>query len=234
MAEHITSEFTNSCNNLIEAAYGHVSQAYGPASATHLAYHDLSHTQGTVQAVELLAGEALKSGKIQPRIFQLLRVAGAYHDYVYGKGSVISEQESADAAMQAMESDKHFHISDFTIVRNAIMATVMREDAPGRLVQSAGLDDYPSQLLADADLASLGKPRREFWQRARLLYAEYYPVEQRNPQTYGEFNTMQVAFLSGHEYYTAEARQFFPNQPANLESIREAIAAAYDPKTHRP
>ncbi len=209
---------------IASSAYEAIDAMYGPNGTHPKPYHNKSHAIDVAAAAEAMAIQAVEHGRIVPESRFLLRIAGAFHDFDHSLGSVASEQASADAAIRAMRLHALFNDDHCAMVREAIMATVVA-NVDGVTKQSAHGKSIEAQILADADLATLGSPTDYFWSRVRNLYSEYYPGQSPQGATWHEFNTRQLHFLQNHSYYTAEAQRLFPHKIDNIASVKLALSS---------
>jgi len=154
-----------------------------------LVYHDFRHTaQDVLPAAERLAALQAVDGED----LQLLRVAAAYHDLGYIYAYWQHELASLRIAAQTLPD---FGLTPPQIERvlGMIVAT--------RLPQSPR--DLLEQILADADLDSLG--REDFFELSERLRQE---LEVRGqPRPLHQWHEAQIAFLKQHAYFTEAARQ---------------------------
>lgn len=212
-------------HNLVTEIYCDIDKCYGPDSSNPLAYHNVEHAKDVVNAITAIGSLAVSRGKISPHELNLGIIAGAGHDYVKNGVRLVDEANSAEAVVTKMGKYENFTSDDMHNVWQLILATaVYFED--GALKQMTSQDNYLAQAVADGDLASLGRDTVTFWDRTTKLYEEdMMTVEESEAQR--RFLDGTINLLQNHEFFTAEARLFFPNQAANLvftEAVRELIA----------
>ncbi len=168
-----------------------------------LHYHSLGHTRDEV--VPAAARLAEEEGVIGLPL-TLLLTAAYFHDigFIYLRDG--HEQAGTRITAEALPK---FGYSDeeIGVVNRMIMATALPQ-SPTNL---------PEAILADADLDMLG--RDVYWQRHRDLRAEWAAFGQIESD-YGWYR-IQLAFQSGHQYFTAAARRLRgPTKQAIIERLR--------------
>ncbi len=206
---------------LLNQALNLVESKYGPNSPHPLAYHNAQHTLDITHAVNELADLALSRKLIEEQHKPLLLIAAAFHDAEHSPGNSQNEAMSAQLAVHAMRQAGGFSAADEKIVTNAIMGTVVyfKNDV---MKQSAG-NDYLVQLVADADLATLGRPTPQYWRRANCFFEERNPGASRQGPVWADFVTGQASFLGNHQFYTTEANELFPHKTANIAYIKALL-----------
>lgn len=154
-----------------------------------LLYHDVNHTFGIVLPAAIRYAEALG---LDERTRELVRLGAAFHDTGFRDLYRGHEAVSADIAEREL-TVLGYEEGDVEQVRGMILAT--------RLPQSPRT--LAEQVVADADLDILG--REEFLQYNKLLRRELalhgtvYDSE--------GWLAQQIAFVSGHSYFTAAANE---------------------------
>ncbi len=174
-----------------------------------LYYHGIHHTRDDVlPAAERLATRA----GLDAEQSLLLKTAALYHD----AGFLIQYQENeALGAAIAAETLPQFGYTPAQIasIQALIRATRMPQQ-PQDLLQS---------LLCDADLDSLG--RADYLETSHNLRQELAAYGTRI--SLRDWYTRQLAFLSGHEYFTAAARSL--RDAGKQENIAELKRRLEDP-----
>jgi len=172
-----------------------------------LHYHSLAHTRDeVVGAAARLAKEEGVSG--EP--LTLLLTAAYFHDigFIYLRDG--HEQAGTRIAAEALPRFG-YSPEQVAAVNRMIMATALPQ-TPANLLES---------ILADADLDMLG--RDVYWQRHRDLRAEWAAFGQIESD-YGWYR-IQLAFQSGHQYFTAAARRLRgATKQAIIERLRSLNA----------
>jgi predicted metal-dependent HD superfamily phosphohydrolase len=173
-------------------------------SEPHRRYHDLSHLQGILDAVEVLASFADDADAV--------RLAAWYHDAVYA-GQSDDEENSALRA----ESDLA-----------ALGVAPQLVDEVGRLVRvtithNPAADDRNGQVLSDADLAVLAVPPADYQHNTAQVRAEYGHVSDAD---FGAWRAQMIeSLLASPALYRCEpARRLWEdtaraNLAAELESL---------------
>lgn len=215
-------EFHPSTIKIIEEALDTIEAAHGEHGTLPLAYHNERHTIGVMNDVSQLADRAIARQLIRSSDKELLMLAAAKHDEVQTLGSGKNERASARSAMAAMRAAHIYSEQAIQQVRLGIMGTEAHVDTDGMIHQSAA--NYFAKLLADADLASLGKPSPMYWDNALRLFHETHPGGAVGDKTYNEFVASQIPLLTEHHFYTQEAEELFPHKQENIAFIEDLLA----------
>lgn len=210
---------------LINRALTIVHDRYGDNSDNPRAYHNVDHTLDVLEATELLGDTAIACCKINPDDKRLLLIAAAYHDTEQSFGSGENEHASAKLAIAHMKETGAFSEEERQKVHRGIMAT-QANIKNGVITQSAG-NYYFGQILADADLASVGRPTAHYMEVVANLFRELHPEEEIGGEAYADFMAEQVFFLNHHRFNTPEADKLFPHKQENVL----AIYTMYQPRT---
>lgn len=83
--------------------------------------------------------------------------------------------------------------------------------------------DYRTQILADADLAHLGKPKEDYIETAINYFCELNPGVEINSAKGLAYLKDQVPFLNNHTFNTPEASRLFNHKAANIEYAQSLI-----------
>ncbi|NJO83311.1 MAG: HD domain-containing protein [Blastochloris sp.] len=154
-----------------------------------LVYHSLAHTRDEVlPAVERLA---YQEGVIDEPLL-LLRTAAAYHDIGFVQQRHDHEQASV-AIARAMLPEFGYTPAHLAVIEGLIWATKLPQ-MPHTL---------PEQILADADLDSLG--RLDFLSRSLALRTEL--AASGTVIALPDWYAQQLAFVRQHRYFTPSARR---------------------------
>jgi uncharacterized protein len=174
-----------------------------------MCYHSLEHTRDDVApAVERLAplegvgGEALL----------LLRTAAYFHDL--GLLERREDHEAAGAGLAlAVLPGFGYSGAQIGVIGGMIIATRLPQ-RPATPLEA---------ILADGDLDVLGRP--DFLLRNLLLRAELAAFGA--PHSDAEWYRSQIAFLRGHRYWTAAARELRERgKAANLRALEARLATS--------
>ncbi len=92
----------------------------------------------------------------------------------------------------------------------------------GTIKQSA-TEDYLAQIMADADLAHLGRESSLYWERAESLLREIKKTDNPTPEDRSAFIKSQPSFLKNHKFHTEEAKQLFPYKQENIAFVQAKI-----------
>ncbi|MEK7450676.1 MAG: HD domain-containing protein [Patescibacteria group bacterium] len=218
------SERRTATKKLVSFALSEVERKYGKGQGdglTPLKYHNLRHSQDILWAGQQLADLAVKNGKISQNDVDLIEIATASHDIEQGLGGGTNELGSARIIEEKMRKAQVFTEVDIGRVKKMILATtVYFKD--GVMKQSA-TDDYLTQIVADADLAHLGRESEIYWDRTESLLKEMKKTDNPSPEDKLTFMKSQPTFLENHKFYTEEAKQLFPHKQANIAFVQAKI-----------
>lgn len=170
-------------------------------------YHSVSHTLDVLRAVEYLAQQENVTNSEE---VDVLRTAAVFHDAGFLRRY---DQNEAEASRMAAEMLPQFGFSGKHIetVRRCIMVTELT-GVPTDLYES---------ILKDADFDYLG--RDDYWDISLMLRKEWESIGIM--KTDQEWFAMQIAFLTGHEYYTETAkRERGPMKMAHVEVLKKLLA----------
>jgi predicted metal-dependent HD superfamily phosphohydrolase len=180
-----------------------------------LTYHGAHHTMSDV----LPAVDRICQGERVPEAqARLVRAAVLFHDLGFVEAYHGNEPISARLAARTLPA---FGYSDDEIGRIAdlILSTEIRE-VGGVWVQVPG-DDPLKRILCDADLDNLG--RDDFFEVSDSLRREL--ELQGEPHTDRQWCVRQIAFVSGHRWFTAtQHRDREPGKRRNLELLRQELS----------
>jgi predicted metal-dependent HD superfamily phosphohydrolase len=224
MEEAPKSERKIATKELVNFSLSEVERKYGKGQGdglTPLGYHNLLHSQDVLWAGRQLADLALKNGKINPDDLDLVDIAGASHDLEQELGGGKNEIETARIIEEKMRKTQVFTEEDLTKVKTMILATIVYFK-DGVMKQSA-TEDYLTQIIADADLAHLGREAGLYWERAESLLREMKKTDNPTPEDKATFIKSQPAFLKNHNFYTEEAKILFPNKQENIAFVQAKI-----------
>jgi predicted metal-dependent HD superfamily phosphohydrolase len=204
--------------DITSSALAKIEESYGPNSENPKTYHNIQHTVEVMHAVDLLAHRAVDNGRLGAEDYPSLMLSAACHDVVHDPG-VDSEGLSAEYAAEQMRQSGALGKKSVHRAKQLIGATRMKNEN-GLLVQSADKKDYAQQLLADADLANLGKPFEQYWSATTALYKERCPEKIPSIREVAVFG---YDFIKGHQFYTQEAYELFPHKDKNLEHLEDLL-----------
>ncbi len=177
----------------------------GQADSGASIYHNLKHTQETVEAARRITEGMELSG---PEATMVL-VACWFHDVGYNESAEEHEQKSADIA-EAFLKDQGADPETLVTVRGCILATKIPQK-PGNLLE---------QIVCDADLSHLGSAN--YREKSRLLRKEF--EQNGNRYTGSEWLRLNIDFFRAHEYFTPFAREMYnPKKSENLIRLYEEL-----------
>jgi|WetSurSiteA1Bulk_404760.scaffolds.fasta_scaffold05706_2 adenylate cyclase len=173
-----------------------------PAS---LYYHNIKHTVDVVTQVELIGlGEGVTDEDLL-----LLKTAALFHD----TGHVISyDNHEYFSCLTAREllPEYYYTTSQIEIICELIMATQLPPNPRNKL----------EEIMCDADLDYLG--RSDMIPVSNSLFLEL--KERSMINSLKDWNTLQMKFISGHQYFTETARNLREvNKQMQIERIRSLI-----------
>ncbi len=207
-----------------------IRRKYGRDGITPLPRHNEAHTWEVITDAGLLADAAIREGKITPEDKELLIVGAACHDIVQEHGPNLNEEASAHQAYSYMLQSGAFSEKEMIRVTNIVRATTIMDSNP--VSQDVLEDDYLTKLMADADLASLGKKTNVYWQATLSLFYEKQLAEEvrtsSRPKAPNLIKAAQfgAAFIRAHKFYTPEAENLFPGHGANLQYVQKLALTA--------
>jgi predicted metal-dependent HD superfamily phosphohydrolase len=198
-------------SQLIQDAYEIVDQKYGLDSPNPKDYHNAEHARDVVEAAWIIADIAAASGNIDESEKDLAVIAAAYHDVEQDLGSGDNEAASADLAERKMVEAGIFTPVEIQKVRNAILKTETFLRNGRRIQLACEADDYLAQIVADADMANLGRESEFYWDRSVKYFHETHPGEELEGDVLLDFIDRQIILLEYHRFHTNEARNLFPH-----------------------
>lgn len=171
----------------------------------YLYYHNVKHTIDVVTEVELIGwAEGVSEEEVL-----LLKTAALFHDSGHIKGYDNHEYFGCQIARDYLPAYDFSH-EQIEKVCELIMATSMPPE-PGNLLE---------KIMCDSDLDYLG--RSDFIPVSNNLYEEL--KEQDKIGSIGDWNRLQIKFISDHQYYTETARNLREvNKQKQIERIKSLI-----------
>lgn len=190
---------------------------------SHLAYHNLSHTEFVLKsALELAMDKNLPESERE-----LLTLAASAHDVIQDHNPLTpnynadNERESANWLITQMKQyPDAFSDNDLYRIPIIIAATYVKHREDG-LKQSALTGHQLSELLCDADLAALGSPWNIYEPIMTAYYNELHPNS--TPKDWKSYLELQVPILLQHHYYTQEAQKRFSHLRENAEKVEKML-----------
>lgn len=194
-----------SMNNDIPTQAGvYISTLFQQKLPAWAVYHNLLHTQQTVEAAEELA-DGCKLAKSDTEIVLL---SAWFHDAGYVDAVDGHEEKSMEIATKFL-GEKNYPIERIEIVTNCIRATKIPQ-SPKTLLE---------EIVCDADMSHLGKKR--FFGRSDLLRME---MELRTGSMFTDLEWIQrnVDFASASRFFTPYARREWEGRrQKNLVALQE-------------
>ncbi|WP_291914767.1 Pycsar system effector family protein [Chitinophaga sp. CB10] len=187
---------------LIDAARDYILAKYRDNPQPALVYHNLTHTQGVVDAAAQIAAHY----RLQDDELTAVYVAAWFHDegYLEGDGSAHEEAGAEEAVKFLRQENAPEPLQQ--MVKGCILATKMPQ-SPNSLIE---------QIVCDADLFHLGS--KEYAERSKLLRHEVEMVRHKEIDKI-EWLRSNIRFLSEHHYWTDYARTLLKQQKD--ENIRQ-------------
>lgn len=172
----------------------------------YLSYHNTRHTLYVLRKSEDIAR---KEGVSEANIL-LIKLAALYHDVGFTQVQKNHEEKSCEIARKQLKASG-YSTKDIEVVCGIIMATKIPQNPQNHL----------EQIVADADLEYLATNRFELM--GENLYKE---LKHFNPDlTREEWNKLQVAFISQHNYHTTYCRRYKSfRKKRNLARLQESMS----------
>ncbi|HXG01610.1 MAG TPA: Pycsar system effector family protein [Bacteroidota bacterium] len=207
----------NSNSAIVDKAQEYVTSLMNGGLQPWAVYHNLQHTEETVEAVQEI-GEGAKLGNDDMEVALL---AAWFHDTGYVDSAENHEERSIAIAREFLL--RHGYPAEkIERVAGCIRATKVPQSPT----------DVVEQVLCDADMIHMGKKR--FFERSQLLRAE---IELRTGKPFTDVEWLQknIDFATKSQFFTEYARtQFAKRREKNLmllqERLREALAGAEQKK----
>lgn len=201
-------------NDILSQAEAHVSSLLQTRLPSWAVYHNLAHTEQTVNAVREI-GEGVGLNKPD---MELALLAAWFHDTGYIDTIDGHEERSAQIAAEFL---RQLNTPESTIEKavSCIQATKIPQQ-PHTLAE---------QVVCDADIIHLGKKR--FFERSALLRME---MELRTGTTFTDREWLQknVDFASGMHFFTEYARkEFGGRRRKNLIMLQEQLRGEIETAT---
>ncbi len=171
----------------------------------NLYYHNLKHTVDVVTEVELIGW----AEGISDEDMLLLKTAALFHDVGHINSYDNHEVCGTEIASEMLPKFKYTK-QQIDIINGIIMSTKL-PPKPENILQ---------EIICDADLDYLG--RIDFIPVSNTLFEE---LRVRNKiKSFNDWNKLQLAFISNHQYFTKTARQLREvNKQSQIERIRQLI-----------
>jgi uncharacterized protein len=168
-----------------------------------LAYHNLAHTRDDVLPA---ARRLAEMEHIQGEGLLLLLTAACYHDTGFIEQYFLNEGIAAKIATDTLPGFG-YSPEQVQVITGIILATRMPQ-TPHNLLE---------QVMADADLDSLGRP--DYWELRVALRREYELF--LGPVSETTWLRSQLEFIRNHQYFTPSARAL--REEKKQEHIRELL-----------
>lgn len=207
--------------SLIAEGLAEVERRYGMTGISPKLYHGLEHTLEVREAGLQIGRLAVERGKILLEDLPLIDLATCWHDAFRDAPPGEAERISARMLVDRMKRTGEFSLDAMSKVGSMIVGTTVKL-VGNTVIQLTG-DDYPSKILADADLSALGKPFDVFEPAMLRFYRELHENPSAVPDE--SFLRGEIELLESHEFFTEEARELFPHQTQNAQCIRGQLAA---------
>ncbi len=172
------------CERACQAALELLATALPPRMYYHSHYHTVDEV--LPQAMHLVSQLDLNTTEIR-----LLKTAACFHDVGFTEQHAYHEQTSAVIA-QRMLPRFGYRSHHIAAISDMIMATEIPQNPT----------NLPAKILADADLDLFGRP--DYLKRNLDLRLELTAVSVH--LTDAEWFATQLAFISGHRYFSQPAR----------------------------
>jgi adenylate cyclase len=170
-----------------------------------LYYHNVKHTMDVVTQVELIGlGEGIEDEDLL-----MLKTAALFHDTGHTLSYDNHEYFSCLVAREILP-EYYYTTSQIDTICDLIMATKLPPKPQNKL----------EEIMCDADLDYLG--RSDMIPVSNTLFQEL--KERSMIKSINDWNTLQMKFISGHQYFTETARNLREvNKQMQIERIRSMI-----------
>jgi len=202
-----------------------IAASYGIESGNPLPYHYEQHFDDVTSATDSLASVAIECGKLTPQQKDIALIAASVHDIHQEFGPGPNEHFSLVYGWKQMAKHGCFDHEDFWETGDAVLSTQVSIEPGGAIRQQLTGDSYVAKIVADADLASLGRPPEIYWDRATALHREFHPGVELVGENMTKFAIWQLVVLRNHGFYTAEADELFPHKSANIAFVESILRA---------
>src|SRR4030095_4609225 len=179
---------------------------------SRFSYHNLSHTIYVVKAAEMIASGM----KLATHEKKKLLVAAWFHDLGYTQQTDNHEVIGAAIAEKFLV-EKNVDTEDVQEVKNCILGTHYPQKPTTRL----------AEILCDADMMHLSD--KAFIEAAARLRKEWEVTKQRK-YTDEEWYSLNIQFLSAHQYHTSFALKNFTRQ--KNKNIKRVTSTLESQKEH--
>jgi predicted metal-dependent HD superfamily phosphohydrolase len=172
-------------------------------------YHNLLHTQQTVDAAE----EIIEGSKLNKSDAEIVLLAAWFHDAGYTEGAEGHEERGAGIASEFLR-EKNYPPEKIQSIARCIRATKIPQ-SPRTLLE---------EIVCDADMSHLGKKR--LLERSDLLRME---MELRTGTMFTDLEWIRrnVEFATAGKFFTAYARREWEGRrQKNLLVLQENLRAA--------
>jgi uncharacterized protein len=170
-------------------------------------YHNIDHVLDVLSSAEQLGREE----GISETEMELLRVSALYHDSGFLIRPENHEVSGCDLVKQILPG-MGYSTAEIEIICGMIMATKIPQSPSTHL----------ERIICDADLDYLG--RNDFFDTGNKVYREL--KEFGVIQDTQEWNSLQVSFLSSHNYFTETAIRLRKSAKLrNLEEVKKQLGA---------
>jgi predicted metal-dependent HD superfamily phosphohydrolase len=187
-----------------EKAFNQLLAAY---STPDRYYHTLKHIHHVLNTIQVLRGYTNNQTAVQ--------IAAWFHDVVYDTKAEDNEQKSADYALEFLSN---LGISESTI------ATVTRLILNTKDHQ-AGVDDYDSQVLIDADLAIFAANPVEYTEYVHAIRQEYSWVPEAE-YIVGRRQFLEKFLQRSYIYFTPLMLEFAqPSARGNIQGEIQSLSS---------
>lgn len=154
-------------------------------------YHTYEHIQDVLRAINEIGSQF----DLSEKDWELLMLAGQFHDLGYAGGPENHEERSVGLARDFLFA-RQYPEEDFAILEKLILATKMPQSPQNQL----------EAILCDADLSHIGSPI--YWDRCAKVRQELVLVNHQI-MTEHEWVDFELEFLSNHQFHTEVAQNLY-------------------------
>jgi HD superfamily phosphodiesterase len=199
-------------SDLLREVEGFVRSEYSKPGWQDFPYHNISHTESTVQEVAQLA----KNSNVKKEKLENLLIAAWFHDLGYSLDNQNHESKSAQLAQEFL-TKKQLDSSRIEIIQDLILSTS---------AHYSSFDSVSKEILHDADLSSAGM--KGFAKRSNLLRQEW---QDKFDKSYSddEWNELQIDYLSSLGYKSiAGIEKYDKRRQKNLKKLMTSTSKSKD------
>lgn len=193
-------------NSIIDEVRKYVMNILENDLSSDMIYHSINHTKEVVAS----AMEIAEKQGVDEDQFEIIQIAGWFHDLGFVKGSENHEVHGGELA-ESFLLNLEYPQDKIDKVKGCILATRMPQNPKNNL----------EKILCDADLMHLA--RKDYFKKAELLHKEMEKVKPCKISDI-EWLRMNKEFLGNHCFFTDYARENYESGVKNnLEKVKQRL-----------